>query len=53
MISAVRVKQDEGHDWIDVYETRDSGAHWEYLTRVVPSTGGHGGNPPSKYVSDA
>ena len=47
MISAVRVKQDQGHDWIDVYETRDSGAHWEYLTRVVPSTGGHGGNPPS------
>jgi len=47
MISAVRVKQDQQRDWIDLYETTDNGAHWQYLCRPVPFTGGHSGNPPS------
>jgi len=47
MITAVRVRQDDRHDWIDVCETRDNGAHWRRLSRPAPSTGGHGGNPPS------
>ena len=32
---------------MNVYETRDNGAQWRCLSRPVPSTGGHGGNPPS------
>lgn len=47
MITAVRVKQDSQHDCIDLYETRDNGAHWRFLCRPEPATGGHGGNPPS------
>lgn len=47
MITAVRVKQDQQRDWIDLYETTDNAAHWRYLCRPVPFTGGHSGNPPS------
>ncbi len=47
MITAVRVKQDQQRDWIDLYETTDNGAHWRYLCRPAPFTGGHSGNPPS------
>src|SRR5260370_37952476 len=47
MITAVRVKEDQRHDAIDLYRTVDDGAHWQFLNRPVPSTGGHGGNPPS------
>lgn len=47
LITAVRVKQDSQHDWIDLYETRDNGAHWQFLCRPAPRTGGHSGNPPS------
>ena len=47
LLSAFRVHQDAEHDWIDLYRSDDNGAHWEYLARPVPSTGGHGGNPPS------
>ena len=37
----------DAHDWIDVFETVDNGDNWQRLSRPVPSTGGHGGNPPS------
>lgn len=47
MLTAVRVKQDQQQDWIDLYQTRDNGASWRLLCRPVPSTGGHSGNPPS------
>ena len=47
MITAVRVHQDQQHDWIDLYRTGDNGTRWEYAGRPVPSTGGPGGNPPS------
>jgi hypothetical protein len=47
MITAVRVKQDQQRDWIDLYQTTDNAAHWRHLCRPVPSTGGHSGNPPS------
>lgn len=47
LLLAVRVHQDQAHDWIDLFQTSDNAAHWEYLNRPVPSTGGHGGNPPS------
>jgi hypothetical protein len=47
MITAVRVHQDQQHDWIDLYQTNDNGAHWRYLAKPVPSTGAPGGNPPS------
>ena len=46
MLTAVRVHEGK-QDWIDLYQTRDDGAHWQYLARPVPSTGGPGGNPPS------
>ena len=35
MICAVRVKRDEVHDRIDVYEPRDNGAHWKHVARAV------------------
>ena len=47
MITVVRVKEDQRHDAIDLYGSADDGAHWQFLNRPVPSTGGHGGNPPS------
>ena len=47
LLSAFRVHQDAEHDWIDLYRSEDNGTHWEYLARPIPSTGGHGGNPPS------
>ena len=47
IITAVRVHGDRDHDWIDLYQSGDNGATWQYLTRPVPSTGGPGGNPPS------
>ncbi len=47
MITAVRVKEDQRHDAIDLHGSADDGAHWQFLNRPVPSTGGHGGNPPS------
>jgi hypothetical protein len=51
LVSAVRVHggqpDDRYPDWIDLFESRDNGGHWEYLARPVLSTGGHGGNPPS------
>ncbi len=47
LLSAIRVHQDADHDWIDLYQSLDNGTHWKYLARPVPSTGGHGGNPPS------
>jgi hypothetical protein len=47
ILTAVRVHQNQDHDWIDLFQTTDNAGHWQYLTRPVPSTGGHGGNPPS------
>jgi hypothetical protein len=51
LISAMRIHSGEKNaavpDWIDLFESKDNGDHWEYLTRPVASTGGHGGNPPS------
>ncbi len=47
MVTAVRVRGDAQHDWIDLYETGDNGAQWKLLGRPVPFTGGKGGNPPS------
>ncbi len=47
MLTAARVKGDESHDWIDLYESTDNAATWHLLSRPVPFTGGHAGNPPS------
>jgi len=37
----------QGPNWIDAYVSRDNGTHWTQLSRAVPSTGDHSGNPPS------
>jgi hypothetical protein len=47
LLTAIRVHRDTEHDWIDLYQSLDNGSQWEYVARPVPSTGGHGGNPPS------
>jgi hypothetical protein len=47
LLTAVRVKQDQQHDWIDLYRSSDDAASWSYAGRPVPSTGGMSGNPPS------
>jgi hypothetical protein len=51
LVSAMRVHGDKDggndSDWIDLFESHDNAEHWQYLTRPVESTGGHGGNPPS------
>jgi BNR repeat-like domain len=47
LLCAVRVHEDADHDWIDLYQSSDNAARWQYLARPVPTTGGHGGNPPS------
>ena len=47
ILTAVRVKQDQKTDWIDLYESPDDGVTWRYVTRPVPFTGGMSGNPPS------
>lgn len=49
LMSAMRIHEPSGKDpdWIDLYESHDNAATWQYRTRPVASTGGHGGNPPS------
>jgi BNR repeat-like domain len=46
LISAMRI-HDRDKDSIDLFESHDNAAKWQYLARPVASTGGHGGNPPS------
>jgi hypothetical protein len=46
ILTATRVKQDEHHNWIDLYRSGDGGAHWRLMARPVPDTGEHSGNPP-------
>lgn len=46
LLSAIRCKEG-ARDWIDLYESKDDGATWNVLSRPVPFTGGHSGNPPS------
>ena len=56
IISALRRRFDEQfpdkpklpHNWIDVYESHDNGANWEFLSKVAETDmGKHNGNPPS------
>jgi hypothetical protein len=49
LITAVRHEDSprQGPNWIDAFVSRDNGAHWMQLSRAVPSTGDHSGNPPS------
>ncbi len=50
ILSAMRIhggEKADPSDWIDLYESHDNAATWQYLTRPVGSTGGRGGNPPS------
>jgi hypothetical protein len=32
--------------WIDLYESKDNGATWSFLSKPVDNTGAHHGNPP-------
>ena len=47
ILSAVRVKQDQQTDWLELYESKDDGVSWKLLGRPAAFTGGMSGNPPS------
>jgi Neuraminidase (sialidase) len=56
LITALRRRWDEfftdkprlAHNWIDVYESRDGGKTWHFLSKVADTDhGGDNGNPPS------
>jgi hypothetical protein len=47
LVMAIRGLDRPDTTYIDLYESTDNAATWHLLTRPVPSTGGHGGNPPS------
>jgi len=46
MFCALRRKDRGGRCWIDLFASEDTGATWEYRSRVA-ETGGHNGNPPA------
>jgi len=46
ILTTIRRKEGAEH-FIDAWTTDDNGAHWAFLNRPVPSTGGSVGNPPS------
>ena len=54
LVSALRRRYDARNSdgasvpsmWLDVYQSNDNGATWEFLSKVA-STGGKNGNPPS------
>jgi hypothetical protein len=33
--------------WIDLYRTDDDGKNWRFVSKAIPDTGAHNGNPPS------
>jgi len=56
LLTAMRMRFDEkfkdkpslGNNWIDVYESRDNGKTWRFLSKVAETDmGKHNGNPPS------
>ena len=49
LLTAVRHEDSlrKGPNWIDAYLSKDNGNSWTYLSRPVPDTGDHSGNPPS------
>lgn len=47
LVTAIRGLDRPDTAYIDLYESLDNAATWHFVTRPVPSTGGHGGNPPS------
>ena len=47
ILTAVRCRTKDGNkDYIDLFESRDSGLHWKLVGTPVPDTG-TGGNPPA------
>ena len=46
LLTTVRVKQDDDHNWIDAYRSADDGKTWQALGKVG-DTGGKSGTPPS------
>lgn len=47
LLCAVRVKEDEATDWIDLHASDDQGRTWKPLSRPISSSTGKSGNPPS------
>jgi hypothetical protein len=47
ILTAVRVKQDQKTDWIELYESPDDGVTWKLVSKPAGFTGGMSGNPPS------
>jgi hypothetical protein len=56
LITSMRRRFDEefkdkprlGKNWIDVYESRDNGKNWQFMSKVADTDmGKHNGNPPS------
>ena len=47
LVTAVRGLDRPYATYIDLYESTDNAASWRLVARPAPSTGGHGGNPPS------
>ncbi len=47
ILTALRVKQDSAHDWVELHESTDDGGSWRFVTKPVAFTGGMSGNPPS------
>ncbi|MCZ2153143.1 MAG: glycoside hydrolase [Bryobacterales bacterium] len=47
LLCAVRVKEDETTDWVDLYASEDQGRTWKQVARPISSSTGKSGNPPS------
>jgi hypothetical protein len=47
LLCAVRVKQDENTDWVDLWASDNQGKTWTELARPVTLSAGKSGNPPS------
>jgi hypothetical protein len=61
LITSMRRRFDEkfpdkprlGNNWIDVYESKDNGKSWHFLSKVADTDmGKHNGNPPSLVLMD-
>jgi hypothetical protein len=47
IVAAIRRRNDNFPScWIDLYQSKDNGQQWSFLTRIG-ETGGHNGNPPA------
>lgn len=46
-LCAIRCRSEDNHGWINLYESKDAGATWQYLARPVTFQQPGNSNPPS------